>query len=151
MLVQSHQSFDTVADYDPATQTFFAFSRRAEPARLSEPITGAYEILGGKRIVLYRRRNALYLDVDHRTIPLNEHSVDVLSAKSYRLLRISRGGNVVLELKYPAPVLDPPVAEDPTPFVQEEDFDFGLFLRNVSRDTARQSRMYAEKEREKEM
>ncbi len=33
------------------------------------------------------------------------------------------------------------IKDDPTPFVDEEDFDFGLFLSNVAKDESRQRRL----------
>jgi len=50
---------------------------------------------------------------------------------------------MILELTYDPPIIDPPLSEDPTAFVEEEHFDFGLFLANLSRDQSRQARMYA--------
>jgi len=31
----------------------------------------------------------------------------------------------------------PPIPGDPTPFIEDEDFDFGLFVRNISRSSER--------------
>jgi hypothetical protein len=36
-----------------------------------------------------------------------------------------------------------PLGSDPTGFAEEEDFDFGLLLTNLSRDPARHMRMFA--------
>lgn len=52
------------------------------------------------------------------------------------------GGQCVLELEYRKPVIDPPLEHDPTPFVEEEHFDFGLFVRNVVSDRTRRERIY---------
>jgi len=35
-----------------------------------------------------------------------------------------------------------PVSADPTPFVEDEDFDFGLFVTRVLGDSERRGRMY---------
>jgi hypothetical protein len=45
----------------------------------------------------------------------------------------------LLSFRYPS---GPSLAGDPTPFVEPEHFDFGLFVANVANDPARLERMY---------
>ena len=145
MLLQSHQSFDTVADYDPTTGTFNTFSRKAEPGRVSSGHRGGvFDHLGGKRVLLYRLAGVLYLEVDGQRILMEGHVVEVHPVNGDRVLRVLADGTVVFELTYSPPHLDPPLSDDPTAFVEEEDFDFGLFLTNVSRDRERQARIFPE-------
>ena len=41
------------------------------------------------------------------------------------------------------PVIDPPLEDDyVSSFVEEEDFDFGLFVQNIANNQARQERIY---------
>jgi hypothetical protein len=143
MLLQSHKSFDTMADYDPATGTFVTFSRGAEPARASGQKAGAFDSIGGKRVLLFRLAGMLYFQVDSQRMRMDHYTIELRSVNGRQVLRVLSNGKVVLELTYDPPLLDPPLAEDPTPFVEDEDFDFGLFLSNLSRDRSRQSRMYA--------
>jgi hypothetical protein len=143
MLLQSHQSFDTVAEYDPTTRTFTTFSRKAEPGRASSgQRSGVFDYLGERRVLLYRLAGVLYLEVDDQRIPMEGHVVEVHPVNGDRVLRVLANSTVVIELMYIPPHLDPPLSDDPTAFVEEEDFDFGLFLTNVSRDQERQARMY---------
>lgn len=145
MLLLSHRSFDTVADYDPATGTITTFSRKTEPGRVSSRQgAGVFDNLGGRRVLLYRLAGVLYLQVDDQRITMEGLAVEVHSAKGDRVLRVLADGAIVFELTYRPTHLDPPLSDDPTAFVEEEDFDFGVFLANVSRDRGRQARMYAE-------
>jgi len=145
MLLQSHQSFDTVADYDPKTGAFATLSRKAHPARMAaEQCRGVFDDLGGKRVLLYRLAGVLFLDVDGRPTPMQGQVVELYPVNGERILRGLVDGSVAFELRYRPPHLDPPLADDPTAFAEEEDFDFGLFLANVSRDPERQARMYVE-------
>jgi hypothetical protein len=73
---------------------------------------------------------------------MSDHTVKLLSPGDRRILRVRSATKTVLEITYDAPVIDPPLSEDMTPMVEEEDFDFGLFLANVSRDRGRQDRLY---------
>ena len=142
MLLQSHRSFDTIGDYDPTTGRFDTFSRRAEPNRVTGQLSGAFDHIGGKRVLLYRLADSLYLEIDGQRLPLEKHVVEVRPVNGRRLLRVLSAGRVVAELTYDLPPLDPPLSVDPTAFAEEEDFDFGLFLHNVSHDPSRQMRMY---------
>jgi hypothetical protein len=60
-----------------------------------------------------------------------------------RLLRIAANIHEPLLVRYQV-VIDPPLDQDPTPFVEEEhfDFDFGLLVANVCSDPSRQDRLY---------
>lgn len=142
MLLQSHRSFDTVGDYDPMTGRFEIFSRRAEPNRVVGQLCGAFDHLGGKRVLLYRLADNLCLEIDGQKLSLDKHVVEVRSVNGRHLLRVLSDGRIVTELTYDPPQLSPPLSLDPTAFVEEEDFDFGLFLHNVSHDPSRQMRMY---------
>ena len=53
------------------------------------------------------------------------------------------GNQVITELKYTKPKIIPPLEVDPTPFVEEEDYDYGLFLSNVVDDPDRKNRIYS--------
>src|SRR5262245_57640157 len=141
MLLQSHQSFDTMADYDPATGTFVTFSRGAEPVRASGQKAGAFDSIGGQRVLLFRLAGVLYLQVDTQLMESDDHAIDLRSVNGHRLLCVLSDGKLVLKLPYAPPLLDPPLAVDPTPFAEEEDFDFGILLSNLSRDRTRQARI----------
>jgi len=142
MLLQSHRHFDIVAHYDPATREFAAFSRTAEPARAAGPVAGHFDFLGEALTLIFRLDGGLFVEIGGRRFPLDRVAVDIRSDNRHRHLRVVSEGKEVVELTYDAPKLDPPLSVDPTPFVQAEDFDFGLFLQNVSRDPARLGRMY---------
>lgn len=47
-----------------------------------------------------------------------------------------------LTLRYPIPPEWAGLGSDLTPFVELEDFDFGLFVANVANDRARAERLY---------
>lgn len=142
MLLQSHNSFDTMADYDPVTGTLVIFTRSADAAGASGEKAGAFDEIGGKRVLLFRLGGVLYLQVENQRMRMDDHAIELRSVNGRRVLQVRSNGKVVVELTYDPPLLDPPLSVDPTPFVEEEDFDFGLLLSNLSKDRSRQSRMY---------
>lgn len=147
MLLQSHRSFDTAVNYDPTTGRFDPFSRRAEPNRVAGQLSGVFDHIGGKRVLLYRLGDGLYLEIDGQRLHLETHVVVVQAVNGCRLLQVLSDGRSVIEMTYDPPLLDPPLSLDPTAFIEEEDFDFGLFLHNVSHDRSRQTHMYQINER----
>jgi hypothetical protein len=146
MLLQSHRSFDTMARYDPATGQVEIFSRSARPDRATGPLSGVFGEIGRGRMLLYRTAGVLCLEVGGLRLPMAGLDIQVRVEQGHRLLRIVSEGRVIVALPYEPPHLDPPLSADPTPFIEDEDFDFGLFLQNVSRDPSRQARMYLERD-----
>ena len=142
MLLQSHKSFAMVGEYDPVMDTFVTLSRYDEPSHASCPISGVFDYVGANRVLLFRLADVLYLQVDGHRMPMADLAIELRSVNGRRVLEVLSHGKNVLELTYDPPHLDPPLALDPTPFVEEEDFDFGLLLANVSRDRNRQARIY---------
>ncbi|WP_162655987.1 hypothetical protein [Tuwongella immobilis] len=94
--------------------------------------------------MLYRWCGMLYLQIADLQLPMDRHVVELRSDNINRTLRVLADGAVVCELRYNVQPLDPPLLDDPTPFIEDEDFDFGLLLANVSQDNTRQQRMFAE-------
>jgi hypothetical protein len=137
VIVRSFESFGDVREFDPRSGILTG------EAGSGAAVTGQFGTLGDVTMVLYRSGDALFLRAGSEVLPLD----DTVSASHHRTgdlrtLEISRGGEVRARAEYtlPPPIVDP--EEDPTPFAEEEDFDFGLFLATVANDPARRSRMY---------
>jgi hypothetical protein len=143
MLLRSHQSFSTLANYDPFTGSFATFSRNAERAGgVTDPCEGSFDTIGKHRVLLFRSSDVLYLEVDYQRLPMDGLIFELANSQGNRLLRITKQGVVLHELVYSNNQLPTSFADDPTAFAEEEDFDFGLFLVNLSQDKARQERIY---------
>jgi hypothetical protein len=61
--------------------------------------------------------------------------------QSQRVLIVESAG-YSHQIAYERPVRDPLPGSDFTAFVEDEDFDFGLFLANLSKDKGRQDRLF---------
>ena len=144
MILDCYTDSYTMGYYDPVTGTLTTFSRKEEPGRARGQSSGLFDHLGEKLVLLFRLDNVLYLQVEGQRMPMADHAIEVRSVNGRQVLRVLSNSKVVLELTYDPPIIDPPLSEDPTPFVEEEHFDFGLFLANLSKDQNRQDRIYAE-------
>jgi hypothetical protein len=82
--------------------------------------------------------------VDDRTIEMGELIIEHERVDNYCRLHVSLHRHSIANVRYEAPRLEPPLEEDPTAFIEEDDFDFGLYLANMSKDQKRQIRLFAE-------
>ena len=89
-------------------------------------------------MILSATLDEVTLRVGSRVSPLNDVGIEVSGDDSLRTLEIAWSASEVQRLQYA--VVDW-IENDPTPFVEREDFDFGLLLRNYRTDPARQLRM----------
>lgn len=140
MLVQSHTVFNEVAEFDPETGALEVFPRSIDER---VEIRGHYAILSGVLVVLYRTGDGLNLRIGS-TVLVGGELLSVTHARKVTDCRLSvtRSGVPPLEINYTVSLLDPPLALDPTPFVEDEDFDFGLFISNVLQSPTRRQQIY---------
>lgn len=143
MILERYTVFDELAEYDPVKKSITKFSRQAKSEWVPSLISGHFDYIGPKLVLLFRLNDVLYFEIDGQRMTMHDHAIDLRSVIGHRALRVVRDNRIVLEWTYAAPVIDPPLAVDPTPFVEEEHFDFGLFLANVSQDRSRQANLYA--------
>lgn len=134
-----------VGAFDAVTRTVVLLGTREErSSALSKlPLAGTFDLLGGTVVILFRFGGSLTLDIGGSIRePLKELTVEWTRGGSYSRLEIWRMDTSLSILEYVVPTLNPPLQLDPTPGVDEEDWDFGLFIFNVSADLARQERLY---------
>lgn len=141
LLLQSSDRFTEMMKLDPDTREVRFVSRGdvAEPDRIS----GAYARVGDRLACLYRSCDRLFFSLDGKAIELGEDtSAHFRRRGETRVLTVRREELTLIQWEYRLPPLDPPLEEDPTPFVEAEDFDFGLFVSNVVNDKARKDRIF---------
>lgn len=144
MLLQSHSSFDVVAEFDPATGAFETFSKSDVPGSLAtKGKHGVFDYLNGHRVLLYRNGNDLALQVDDHRLNLTDLSIELVPTTDVRCIRLHSNGGFEVSIEYELP-RQMTFDDDPTAFAESEDFDFGQFLVNVSNDRMRQDRMFKE-------
>lgn len=138
MHLHSCNKYDEIGEFDPATGSLQTYSGvpRTKQAQ------GFFAHLGGEPLVLYRDSGRLWLYHAGSSVSFAAANVQYARKGIKRELRYQLADGVHRVVAYTMPELDPPLEFDPTPFVEEEDFDFGLFLFNVSRDVDRQNRLF---------
>lgn len=118
---------------------FAAMPRDEVAALLDEPLGGHFSQRLGPLAVLYRGDGGLRLRVGDLDYGLDQVTAEWSRTESTARLTLNTpsGGEV---FEYPAAAHH---EFDFTAGVEEEDFDFGLFLANVIRDDERASRLYS--------
>lgn len=116
--------------------------RKVDTDRLKElapgNISGYYSILSSKFCAIFKSGHEIILRVGEVQVPLvDDLTVAVTGTQDRRELVITECRKVLVSHEYS---LDPSIQfeNDPTPFVEEEDFDFGLFLANIAGSKERQ-------------
>lgn len=143
MLLQSQEKFDEIAELDPNTGKVSFFSKQKNPRKYSNmsQMRGWYSQLNGHLLLLYTHDGKLFLRVDEDLFELNEDTkVSLERGSSQNVLTILRYDALTYRLEYKPPVIDPPLEEDfISTGVEEEDFDFCLFVHNVVNNPARRA------------
>ncbi len=136
MLVQYHERFDVIAEFDPESGRVQPLPR---PDGLSPGGTdGWFAILGGVCVVFYRQAARLRLQIGGRTFDLDgDASVDWRVEDRTAVFTVTDESGQVMLRYTSGPSSGPWVSDDPTPFVEEEDWDLGLFISNVIFDEER--------------
>lgn len=144
LLLQSMDRFDDLAELNTSTGQISWFSRRADPTAASRPVRGHIAQLQGRTLCLYREAGILHFRVDDIDIELTEDTCIELVRGKTNVLTVLRGDVPIFCLEYR------PYMADETdkwrmyldPFIEEEDFDFGLFVYNTVKDVDRRDRIY---------
>lgn len=145
VLMQSNQRYSTYAELDTTTGIITWRSKETDRAASLAEMGGHIVVLDGYPVCLYRAEGRLHLRIAAVDTEITDDTTaDLVQGEQggASTLTVSRQGIVCFRWTYTRPIIDPPLAVDPTPFVGEEDFDFGVFVRNVISEPRRRQRMY---------
>lgn len=137
--LRSNRSFGRLLEFDPVNGK----SRELLASELGEnvpkKVSGFFDFLNGTLTAIYAFAGRLFLRIGDITIPIEEGITVIASGDaSNRSLRVKQRGNELSSINYS--IVDAPkFADDPTAFIENEDFDFGLFIANVASSADRRS------------
>ena len=138
--LQDKDTYDRLAGIHPDSGEISWYSREKLGDLVPTGVVGTCVELEGKFVALYESGDRLIFRLDTTIIPLDEEGLkfDVTGPLSRRVLSIRRKHNDNIEFVYSVDESNI-IPGDTTPFVEEEDFDFGLFVTNVSQRPDRQA------------
>ncbi|HKZ78760.1 MAG TPA: hypothetical protein VJ124_10690 [Pyrinomonadaceae bacterium] len=143
MILQSQDDFDKVAELDRNTGEYRFLSKKKHPEIAAIPMSGGCSVVNGTMVCLYRTEGVLYLRVGAQEFKLTDDvTAKIAREDKYRVFELLRNGNLLVNFKYASASFEVPLELDPTPFIEDEDFDFFLFVHNVLKQTGRRQRVY---------
>lgn len=141
MWIQCQGEYDRLAQFDPKAGSLKIYSRKhlGDRAPKISEIEGWFSEHRDDPLVLYRTADTIFFRIHGNDFVLDENTeVQVHGTSQRRKLYVKRFGKTIYETEYALPQTEP-TPNDQTPFIEEEDFDFGLFVSNISRDPRRKS------------
>lgn len=142
MILESKDDFDQLAELDP-NGTYLFLSRKQHPELTGSP-SGGYSMVDGTMVSLYRMDGGLYFRVGEQEFQLTDDVTSTLTREDNKqVFRLVQDGSPLLIFGYTPQGNEIPLNIDPTPFVEEEDFDFLLFVHNVLTEGGRRRRVYS--------
>lgn len=143
----NHERWGQVGEFDPEKGRILSIRDHDELQSLSPRDSDGwyYDVKDGV-FALYKLNGALQLHLRGRAFQLEDDTtVEVSRPKDLfplprrrRRLRVVKQGRAVFETTYRPRGLGM-IPGDPTPFVEEDHFDFGLWVTNVSKDPKRKA------------
>jgi hypothetical protein len=107
------------------------------------PLVGSFSVIAGRRTLFYRWNGQLRLRFGaDAPIDLNDKELRWECQNDQVRFTLCQTGKELINESYSLSPDIKSIAYDPTPFVEAEDFDFFLFVRNVLSDPARANRIY---------
>ena len=135
MLVQSHDRFDVVAEFDPSSGRLVPQPR--VPGTEPHATSGWFAVLDGRCIVFFREHGKLKLRIGTSLFLVDSGAIVGWKASGQHVVLSVSNSSMQASVLYQAGPPGVPLDLDPTPFVSSEDWDFGLFVFNVVSDPER--------------
>jgi|CXWL01.1.fsa_nt_gi hypothetical protein len=139
--LQQQERHDTFAEFDPGSSVLTEHRRKNFGRRPPHTPHGFYSKLGDLLLAIYGVAGKLFLAFDKQVIEIGvDETIEVNGPRSARTLRVVNGlGVTLLELDYCLDGIPGPIPHDPTPCVEDEDRDIGLFASNISKNSERRA------------
>jgi hypothetical protein len=136
--LQQNSKYDGLAEYEHTSGMFKLSSRKTLGNNVPLKTDGVFSILSTVFVALYCFNQQLFLRIGDDCIPIiSDLVITVTGDVNNRKLCVEKAGVVVAQIDYTLDMSDQ-FSNDPTAFVEDEDFDFGLFVSNVSKRSERQ-------------
>jgi hypothetical protein len=138
MLVGSHDMFRKVGCFDRETGVLQE-AERSEVVLSGVAQCGHYSRAGGDLTVFYRVDDNFYLWLSGRQWSAEPLLVDWSKKGHESCLTVQDRAGIQAQIRYEVQPREP---YDMTPFIEDEDWDFGLFVTNVLNSPGRRARIY---------
>ncbi len=145
ILLQCFETFREFARMDERTGlVLWLGSLDSEEAREQfRKSNGVYVKIDDVFVAFYRVGLRLFFSVDEQVLPLDEGvTCSLKQERQMKTLSFFRSNKLIFSWTYVDPLPENWFENDPTPMVEQEDFDLGLLVRNVLSDQGRMKRIF---------
>lgn len=145
ILLQSYETFREFAELDERTGlvSWLGLLDSEEANKQLCARNGVYIKIGDVFVAFYRVGSRLLFRIDERVLLLDEGiTCGVRQEGQKKTLSFFKSNELLLSWTYDDPLPGKWFENDPTPMVEKEDFDLGLFVRNVLSDPPRMRRVF---------
>lgn len=141
LMLQSFTTFDEVATCDPEDGSLQRYRRTTADGPSLAETSGVFLDDGGDTAMFFRSDGSLILRIGNVSRDLDASGCDArwLKDAEWTILDLMDGEEMVARLRYRP---EREVPDDPTPFREAEDGDFGLFVTNVLADAHRRASIF---------
>lgn len=132
--LRSNERFNDVVELDENSGEWRAPTRSEVVPSQTD---GYYSILSNAFCAVFRSENQLYVRIGDKTVELTgDVEISVHGPPENRVISLKAGGTRV---SHSYALSSASIDGDVTPFVEDEDFDFGVFLANIASNPERQA------------
>lgn len=144
IVLQSRDTFDEVAVFNPQTKEFSKFSKADRQDLAKIQINGFYSHISNRLICLFLHNRNLVFKSDNELVELDNDTKVLLEIadENQNHFTIQKGGEIIFSLTYTRPSITPPIsAYQFFSMVEEEDFDIFLLIYKICNNSERKERI----------
>lgn len=140
MWLRSNECYDRLAELDPSSGRYTVLDRKDLGEMAPSKCDGVFSVLNHVFVAIYPIGNQVIFRLGDEVFELDDRTiVDVEGPNDSRLLRVIHGGHPIATHVYA--ITAKRFEDDPTPMIDDEDFDFGLLVENISKHPERKEVM----------
>jgi hypothetical protein len=137
-LLRNNEQFSDIVTYDADNRSWQRLDYERRQNVVPADIAGFFAILSSKFCAMFRSGQEIIVCVGDVQVPLSHRvKINVTGNPEKRRLTISQDANVIVNHEYCVDTSNQ-FENDPTPFIEDEDYDFGLFMANIAGSQVRQ-------------
>ena len=145
IVMQSRDTLDERAVFNPRTNEFSKFSKADRQDLAKSPTNGFYSYINNRLICFFLYKQNFVFKSDDELIELGDDTKVLLEMgdNNQNRFRIQKGREIIFSLAYTRPALTPPIsAHQFFSMVEEEDFDIFLLIFNICNSSEREDRIF---------
>ena len=150
IFLQNYKEFQKFCGYDEKNGEVEYYLKNEHPELNKQPKAGAFSEIDGKAVLFFRRNGTLQLTIEKDMFAINDnmHANWELKKNCERnpptaVFSLYEKERKLKAIEYTPFLSRNIIPEDNTAFVDEEDYDFFIFIHNVLNDRERRRSIYA--------